>query len=138
MTASERLQNILPHKDSLSAGRIRNHYHELPRLELDSQKKEVRELRRKGFKHVSDKHIFVGYLVLSKDYGIYTNRRKNWRKSKLFPKNKDLEYIWTRNLYLFSSTDKYIRSNLESIGLTYYSQSTIEDFTENNDKSKKP
>ena len=97
-----------------------------------------RELGRKGFKHISKNHIFVGYLVLSKDYGIYKNRRRNWRKNRLFPENKELEFIWSRNLYLFSSTEKYIRSNLESIGLTYYSQSSIEDFTQNNDKSKKP
>ncbi|MCE7742098.1 MAG: hypothetical protein GOP50_06535 [Candidatus Heimdallarchaeota archaeon] len=88
-----------------------------------------RELRRKGFDHVSKNYVFIGYLVLSKDYGIYKNRRKNWRKNKLFPEDKDLESIWKRNLYLFSSTEKYIRPNLESIGLTFYSQSTIEDFT---------
>ena len=96
-----------------------------------------RELGRKGFKYVSNNNVFIGYLVLSKDYGIYTNRRKNWRKNKNFPENEELELIWSRNLYLFSSTEKYIRSNLESIGLTYYYQSSIEDFTENNDKSKK-
>jgi hypothetical protein len=87
-----------------------------------------RELGRKGFKHISKKYVFIGYLVLSNDYGIYTNRRRNWRKEKLFPENKDLEFIWKRNLHLFSSTEKYIRSNLESIGLSFYSQSSIEDF----------
>ncbi len=89
-----------------------------------------RELKRKGFNHVSKTYIFIGYLVLSKDYGIYKNRRKNWRKNRLFPENKDLEYIWRRNLYLFSSTEKFIRNNLESIGLAFYTQSSLEDFTD--------
>lgn len=87
-----------------------------------------RELGRKGFKHISKKYVFIGYLVLSNDYGIYTNRRKNWRKERHFPENKDLENIWKRNLYLFSSTEKYIRPNLESIGLSFYSQTSISDF----------
>lgn len=88
-----------------------------------------REMKRKGFTHVSRNYIFVGYLVLSKDYGIYKNRRKNWRKNSVLLEDKELEHIWKRNLYLFSSTDDYIKSNLESIGLSFYSQSSIEDFT---------
>ncbi len=89
-----------------------------------------RELKRKGFSHISRNYVFIGYLVLSKDYGIYKNRRKNWRKERLFPEDKDLEYIWKRNLYLFSSTEDYIRSNLELVGLPFYSQTSIQDFTD--------
>ena len=89
-----------------------------------------RELDRKGFSQISRNYIFIGYLLLSKDYGIYKNRRKNWRKTFSIPDNKDLEYIWNRNLYLFSSTEDYLRSNLESIGLSFYSQTSLQDFTE--------
>lgn len=88
----------------------------------------LRELKRKKFTHVSKKVTFIGYLVLLKDYGIYKNRRKNWRKNRSFPDNKDLEKIWVRNVYLFSSTQDYIQRNLESVGLTFYSQSKIADF----------
>lgn len=87
-----------------------------------------RELERKKFNYVLKKIIFIAYLVLSNDYGIYKNRRKNWRKERLFPDNRELEEIWKRNVYLFSSTQKYIQKNLESVGLPFYSQTQISDF----------
>ena len=89
-----------------------------------------RELKRKNFDYVYTNYVFIGYLVLSKDYGIYKNRRKNWRKSNLDSENKEIEKIWNRNLYLFSSTEKYIKSNLESVGLNFYVQSSLEDFVD--------
>ncbi len=88
----------------------------------------LREIERKKFQFVSKKVVFTGYLVFANDYGIYRNRRKNWRKSRDFPDNKELEEIWKRNVYLFSSTQEYIQKNLESVGLTFYSQSTIAEF----------
>ena len=88
----------------------------------------LRELERKKFSHVLKRVTFIGYLVLLKDYGIYKNRRKNWRKNRRFPDNKDLETLWERNVYMFSSTQDYIQRNLESVGLTFYKQSKIADF----------
>ncbi|OLS33133.1 MAG: hypothetical protein HeimAB125_02040 [Candidatus Heimdallarchaeota archaeon AB_125] len=88
----------------------------------------LRELDRKKYSYVSKKIFFTGYLVFANDYGIYKNRRKNWRKNRNFPDNKELETIWKRNVYLFSSTQDHIQRNLESIGLTFYSQSKISDF----------
>ncbi len=85
----------------------------------------LRELKRRSFEHISKQYVFVGYLVMSKDYGIYKNRRKNWRKSKSFPENKELENVWKKNVYLFSSTKNHIQPNLESIGLSFYSQSDL-------------
>ena len=85
----------------------------------------LRELKRRSFEHVSKQYVFVGYLVLSKDYGIYKNRRKNWRENKSFSETKELEETWQKNVYLFSSTKNYIQSNLESIGLPFYSQSNM-------------
>ena len=88
----------------------------------------LRELERKKFPFVSKKTTFVGYLVFANDYGIYRNRRKNWRKNRNFPDNKELETVWERNVYLFSSTKEFIQKNLESVGLTFYSQSKMSDF----------
>jgi hypothetical protein len=88
----------------------------------------LRELRRKKFSFVSKKVFFTGYLVFANDYGIYRNRRKNWRKNRDFPDDEELEAIWKRNVYLFSSTQEFIQRNLESVGLTFYSQSKISDF----------
>jgi hypothetical protein len=87
-----------------------------------------REVERKSDKQISDNYIFVGYLVLSKDYGIYLNRRKNWIKKQQYAKDSNLDKIWRRNVYLFCSTDDFIQKNLEDIGLSFYSQSKLSDF----------
>ncbi len=42
----------------------------------------LRELDRKKYSYVSKKIFFTGYLVFANDYGIYKNRRKNWRKNR--------------------------------------------------------
>ncbi len=90
----------------------------------------MRETDRKKKKQILENYIFIGYLVLSKDYGIYRNRRKNWRKKRLFEDDKDMGLIWKRNVYLFCSSQENIQSNLESVGLQFYSQSKISDFFE--------
>ena len=87
-----------------------------------------RELKRKSEKQIFENYVFVGYLVLSKDYGIYLNRRKNWRKKTLVEEDKNMELIWKRNVYLFCSSQEYIQSNLETVGLRFYSQSKLQDF----------
>ncbi|MCG3221541.1 MAG: hypothetical protein H7641_09185 [Candidatus Heimdallarchaeota archaeon] len=87
-----------------------------------------REVERKSDKQISNNYVFVGYLVLSKDYGIYLNRRKNWIKKQQFAKDSSLDKIWRRNTYLFCSTENYIQKNLEDIGLSFYSQSKLSDF----------
>jgi len=89
-----------------------------------------RELKRKSKNQLLENYVFVGYLVLSKDYGIYLNRRKNWRKKTLVEEDKDFELVWKRNVYLFCSSQEYIQPNLESVGLHFYSQSKISDFFE--------
>ena len=87
-----------------------------------------REVERKSDKQISSNYVFVGYLVLSKDYGIYQNRRKNWIKKQQFEKDSTLDRIWRRNVYLFCSTENFIQKNLEKIGLSFYSQSKLSDF----------
>jgi hypothetical protein len=87
-----------------------------------------REMERKPDKHISSNYMFIGYLVLSKDYGIYQNRRKNWIKKQQFFQGSNLDKIWRRNVYLFCSTEEYIQKNLEDIGLSFYSQSKLSDF----------
>jgi len=88
----------------------------------------LREKKRKKLTNLLDKNIFVGYLVFSNDYGIYHNRRKNWRKTNAFEGNEELETIWKRNVHLFCSTPGYIQKNLDSIGLQLYKQKKILDF----------
>ena len=87
-----------------------------------------RELKRKSKKQIFENYVFVGYLVLSKDYGICLNRKKNWRKKTLVEEDKNMELIWKRNVYLFCSSQEYIQSNLETVGLRFYSQSKLQDF----------
>ncbi|NPD89479.1 MAG: hypothetical protein HGN29_12235 [Asgard group archaeon] len=87
-----------------------------------------REVKRKSDRQISNNYVFVGYLVLSKDYGIYLNRRKNWIKKQQFAKDSNLDKIWRRNVYLFCSTEDFIQKNLEDIGLPFYSQSKLSDF----------
>ncbi|MHA2309167.1 MAG: hypothetical protein ACXABJ_07810, partial [Candidatus Heimdallarchaeaceae archaeon] len=87
-----------------------------------------REVERKSDKQISNNYVFVGYLVLSKDYGIYLNRRKNWIKKQQFVEDSSLDKIWRRNVYLFCSTENFIQKNLEDIGLSFYSQSKMSDF----------
>jgi len=87
-----------------------------------------RETERKSPKTIQDNYVFIGYLVLSKDYGIYLNRRKNWIKKRQFSDDYNLDIIWQRNVYLFCSSEKFIQSNLESLGLSFYSQSELSDF----------
>jgi len=87
-----------------------------------------REIKRKAKKHILEKYLFVGYLVLSKDYGIYLNRKKNWRTKQHFSDDKILSEIWRRNVFLFCSSQKHIQPNLESIGFKFYSQSKLSDF----------
>jgi hypothetical protein len=87
-----------------------------------------RETERKSPKTVQEKYVFIGYLILSKDYGIYLNRRKNWIKKRQFSDDINLDKIWQRNVYLFCSSEKFIQNNLESVGLAFYSQSELSDF----------
>ncbi len=89
-----------------------------------------RELERKTKKSLLENYLFVGYLVLSKDYGIYLNRKKNWRKKQYFSDDEVLNEIWRRNVFLFCSSQAHIQSNLESIGFAFYSQSKLSDFFE--------
>ncbi len=100
------------------------------RLQLEDYLKLLiqRELNRKSKKQIIENYVFVGYLVLSKDYGIYLNRKKNWRKKKLVEDDKNFELIWNRNVYLFCSSQEYIQPNLESVGLHFYSQSKLSEF----------
>ena len=102
------------------------------RLQLEDYLKLLiqRELKRKPKNQSLDNYVFVGYLVLSKDYGIYLNRKKNWRKKTINVNDQIIEKIWKRNVYLFCSSQEYIQSNLESVGLHFYSQSKISDFFE--------
>ena len=87
-----------------------------------------RELERKAKKTLLENYLFVGYLVLSKDYGIYLNRKKNWRKKQHFSEDEIINEIWRRNVFLFCSSQEHIQSNLESIGFVFYSQSKLSDF----------
>ncbi|MBY9000871.1 MAG: hypothetical protein KGD64_08165 [Candidatus Heimdallarchaeota archaeon] len=99
----------------------------------------LRESNRKTLKQISEKYIFIGYLILSKDYGIYLNRRKNWRKKQYFVGNEELSKIWKRNVHFYCSAPKFIRKNLEPAGLAFYTQSKISDFfgsNNNNDKNQ--
>ncbi len=100
----------------------------------------LREIQRKTTKQIYENYIFIGYLILSKDYGIYLNRKRNWRKKEKISENTELNKIWRRNVYLFCSSPQYIRKNLEIQGIKFYSQSKISDFltsTSNNNKNQK-
>lgn len=97
----------------------------------------IREVKRKGIRKITSNSIFIGYLVLSKDYGLHLNRKKNWRKKDIFDKDSELSNLWKNNVFLFCSSQEFIQTNLESIGLTFYSQSKLSDFFENNNNSKK-
>ena len=88
----------------------------------------TREVERKSDESITKNYMFVGYLVLSKDYGIYLNRKKNWIKKQQFSEGTNLDKIWRRNVYLFCSTEEFIQKNLEEIGLSFYSQSKLSDF----------
>ena len=99
----------------------------------------LRESDRRTPKQIFEHYIFIGYLILSKDYGLYLNRRKNWRKKQYFVENEELKRIWRRNVHFFCSSPKFIRKNLEPEGLAFYTQSKISDFFErsnNNDKNQ--
>lgn len=98
-----------------------------------------REVKRKSPKHVFKNYIFIGYLILAKDYGIYLNRRKNWRKKEFLSDNEKMRRIWKRNVHFFCSSPKFIKANLENFGIKLYTQSKISDFiTSNNNKNKSP
>ncbi len=99
----------------------------------------LRETQRKSNNQIFEHNVFIGYLILSKDYGIFLNRRKNWRKKPFFTGNIELSKIWKRNVHFYCSSPKFIRKNLESQGISFYTQSKISDFlTHNSNNNKKP
>lgn len=99
----------------------------------------LRETQRKSNKQIFEHYVFIGYLILSKDYGIFLNRRKNWRKKPFFTENVELSKIWKRNVHFYCSSPKFIRKNLESHGISFYTQSKILDFlTRNSNNHKNP
>ncbi|MHA1482534.1 MAG: hypothetical protein ACTSUP_03850 [Candidatus Heimdallarchaeaceae archaeon] len=99
----------------------------------------LRETQRKSNNQIFEHYVFIGYLILSKDYGIFLNRRKNWRKKPFFTGNIELYKIWKRNVHFYCSSPKFIRKNLESQGISFYTQSKISDFlTNNSNNNKKP
>ena len=87
-----------------------------------------RELKRKKINNILARYHIVGYLVFSKDYGIFLNRRKNWYKTDRISENSQINNIWKKNVTLFCSSPKNIQKNLESVGLAFYSQSRLSDF----------
>ncbi len=99
----------------------------------------LREIQRKSYNQIIEHYVFIGYLILSKDYGIFLNRRKNWRKKAYFTENTVLSKIWKRNVHFYCSSPKFIRKNLESQGISFYTQSKISDFlTRSSNNHKKP
>ncbi|MHA1399425.1 MAG: hypothetical protein ACTSQE_03625 [Candidatus Heimdallarchaeaceae archaeon] len=88
----------------------------------------LRELEHKSIAQIREKYVFVGYLVFSKGYGIYKNRQKNWKKGSPFPIKSTLNEIWKRNVHFFCSTQEYIKQNLETLGLFFYSQPNLSNF----------
>ncbi len=100
----------------------------------------LRETKRKSSNQIFEHYVFIGYLILSKDYGIFLNRKKNWRKKPFFIENVELSKIWKRNVHFYCSSPKFIRKNLESQGISFYTQSKISDFltrSSNNHKNPK-
>ena len=99
----------------------------------------LRETQRKSTNQIYDHYVFIGYLILSKDYGIYLNRRKNWRKKPFFTESNELSKIWKRNVHFYCSSPNFIRKNLETLGLSFYIQSKISDFlNRSSNNHKKP
>ena len=108
-------------------------------LEEYVQKLILRETQRKSIKQIFENYVFIGYLILSKDYGIYLNRKKNWWKKPFLTENTELSKIWKRNVQFFCSSPKFVRKNLESEGIYFYTQSKISDFLmRNSNNHKKP
>lgn len=114
------------------------HYQSItPKQEIDFEKQMVnyvaelikREARKKSPNTILEKYVFIGYLVLAKDYALMRNRKMNWRKESPFDKNQvEFNKIWKRNVKLFCSTPEHIKENLANIGIIPSKQSNLERF----------
>ncbi len=94
-----------------------------------------REIKTKTINSIRKNAVFIGYLVLTNDYGIYHNRKVNWNKGRIGD-SAVIEEIWTRNVYLFCSIPKHIQQNLEKIGLNMCVQTSIETFLNQKEDDK--
>ena len=87
-----------------------------------------RELNNKSIKTLLEKYVFIGYLVMTKDYMLLKNRKINYHKPRNPFQHPEIKKLWRRNVYLLYSTPEYIRKNLEKIGLRSYKQTHLIDF----------
>ncbi len=100
----------------------------------------IREKNRLSLEKILLHYTFIGYLIVTNDFGLYKKRKKNWLKGSPFPIGDPLNSLWKRNVHIFYSTQDHLYENLKAIGIMAYQNTTILNFFPNNgnnlDKNK--
>ncbi|UJG44792.1 MAG: hypothetical protein K9W46_06310 [Candidatus Heimdallarchaeum endolithica] len=99
-------------------------------LQIQDYVKELllREVARKSAKKVLRDYLIIGYLVFTNDFGIFKNRKKDWKKGSSPQNNKIIKEIWKRKVSFFYSTPEFIKKNLESVGISLDKQLLLNKF----------
>lgn len=85
----------------------------------------LREVARKSAKKVLRDYMFIGYLVFTNDFGLFKNRKKDWKRNFFHQSEKVLREIWRKKVSFFYSTPEFIKRNLVSLGLDLDKQLTL-------------